>query len=102
MNLYKIYGITNFYKFDFEILPNFRIRTNSRHADKGVNGGLVYDDIPIAASLRSPRGRDADRATYKTAPISDPIIGGSTHVYVPEPRSAPPSEHFYQTISSGK
>ena len=79
-----------------------RIRTNSRHADKGVNGGLVYDDIPIAASLRSPRGRDSDRATYKTAPISDPIIGGSTHVYVPEPRSAPPSEHFYQTISSGE
>ncbi|XP_068222968.1 uncharacterized protein [Palaemon carinicauda] len=79
-----------------------RIRGRGRAA-KGcteLSGAIIYDDLPSAPSIVPAR----TRPRFKPVPIDSEEVMGMTmgvHLYTPEPRSHPPSEHLYQSISSG-
>lgn len=80
-----------------------RLRGRGR-APKGcteLSGAIIYDDLPSAPSLVPSRSRPR----FKPVPVDgEEMMMGMTmgvHLYTPEPRSNAPSEHLYQSISSG-
>ncbi|KAK4325192.1 hypothetical protein Pmani_004212 [Petrolisthes manimaculis] len=68
-----------------------------------LSGAIIYDDLPSAPSIVPARA--ATRGPrFKPVPVDGEEMMGMTmgvHLYTPEPRSHPPSEHLYQSISSG-
>ncbi|XP_045615893.1 uncharacterized protein [Procambarus clarkii] len=65
-----------------------------------LSGAIIYDDLPSAPTIVPAR----TRPRFKPVPIDGEEMMGMTmgvHLYTPEPRSNPPSEHLYQSISSG-
>lgn len=66
-----------------------------------LSGAIIYDDLPSAPSIVPAR----TRPRFKPVPLDGEEVVGMTmgvHLYTPEPRSAAPSEHLYQSISSGE
>ncbi|XP_063844770.1 uncharacterized protein LOC135091245 [Scylla paramamosain] len=78
-----------------------RLRGRGR-APKGcteLSGAIIYDDLPSAPSIVPARAR----TRFKPVPVDGEMVGMTmgVHLYTPEPRSNAPSEHLYQSISSG-
>lgn len=87
------------------LVPLFSRRLRGRgRSPKGcteLSGAIIYDDLPSAPSIVPAR----TRPRFKPVPLDGEEVVGMTmgvHLYTPEPRSAAPSEHLYQSISSGK
>nr|XP_027239122.1 uncharacterized protein LOC113830121 [Penaeus vannamei] len=82
------------------IVCRLRGRGRSPKGCTELSGAIIYDDLPSAPSIVPAR----TRPRFKPVPLDGEEVVGMTmgvHLYTPEPRSAAPSEHLYQSISSG-
>ncbi|XP_071550088.1 uncharacterized protein [Panulirus ornatus] len=79
-----------------------RVRGRGR-SPKGcteLSGAIIYDDLPSAPTIVPAR----TRPRCKPVPVDGGEMMGMTmggHLYTAQPCSNPPSEHLYQSISSG-
>ncbi|XP_071550087.1 uncharacterized protein [Panulirus ornatus] len=79
-----------------------RVRGRGR-SPKGcteLSGAIIYDDLPSAPTIVPAR----TRPRFKPVPVDGGEMMGMTmggRLYTAHPRSNPPSEHLYQSISSG-
>ncbi|CAL4147600.1 unnamed protein product [Meganyctiphanes norvegica] len=81
-----------------------RMRCNKRSSKSctDISGAIIYDDLPSAPSYVPARTRANSRLKPMNIRRDEAFSNHlGLHLYTPEPRSRPTSEHFYQSISSG-